>query len=253
MTKSLTTLTKIAMIGLVASSLSACVAGDRLRNVGKEPEFTPIRNPIESKEAKQISLPMPAPQTVSYQPNSLWQSGSRTFFKDQRANKVGDILTVNIDIADKAELDNATTRERDNSEAAGITGMFGLPGVISKRLPGSIDPATELADFGSTSSSTGSGSIDREEKIELTVAAYITQILPNGNMVIFGRQEVRVNFEKRELFITGIIRPEDITNQNTIEHTQIAEARVAYGGKGHISDIQQPRYGQQVFDILMPF
>jgi len=244
---------RLLLLIVMASSLSACAAGERLRNVGSPPEFTPIRDPIESKQADLISLPMPQPEQVAYQPNSLWQSGSRTFFKDQRASRIGDILTVNINIADKAELDNETVRERDNEEKADLPGFFGMPGVLSNVLPNNIDPASELVDFGSTNRSSGKGTIDREEVIELTVAAYITQILPNGNMAIFGRQEVRVNFEKRELFIAGIIRPEDITNENTIEHTQIAEARIAYGGEGHITDVQQPRYGQQVFDILMPF
>lgn len=247
------TLTKLIAISVIAVSLHACTAGERLKNVGKAPEFTPIENPIETKEAKVISLPMPTEQQISYQPNSLWQSGSRTFFKDQRATRVGDILTVNINIEDSATLDNETSRQRENSEKADVPGFFGVPGVLAKRLPGNIDPGSELVDFGSTNSSKGKGTVDRKEEIDLTVAAYITQILPNGNMVIFGRQEARVNFEVRELFITGIVRPEDITNLNTVEHTQIAEARIAYGGRGQITDIQQPRYGQQVFDILMPF
>ena len=81
----------------------------------------------------------------------------------------------------------------------------------------------------------------------------ITEVLPNGNLAIFGRQEVQVNFERRDLVVAGVIRPEDITSGNTIAYEQIAEARVSYGGQGQITDFQQPRYGQQLYDIVFPF
>ncbi len=243
---------KVAVVLLAATLMSGCVAGERLKNVGKAPEFTPIDNPTEKRSYKPVSIPMPNPQEQNYQPNSLWQSGARSFFKDQRAQRIGDILTVNIAISDKAEIDNETKRSRSNSEDAGVANLYGLENILPRALPGAVNPA-DLVDVATESTSEGKGSVDREEVINLIVAAYITQVLPNGNFVIFGRQEVRVNFEVRELHVTGIVRPEDITNQNTIEHTQIAEARIAYGGRGQITDVQQPRYGQQVFDIIMPF
>ncbi len=244
-TKALSLLATVAL-------LSGCVAGERLKNVGKAPEFTPIENPTDKRSYKPVSMPMPQPQADNYQANSLWRSGARTFFKDQRAQRIGDILTVNIAISDKAEIDNETKRSRKNAEDAGVANLYGLETILPKALPGTVNPA-DLVDVATESSSEGKGSVDREEVINLIVAAYITQVLPNGNFVIYGRQEVRVNFEVRELYVTGIVRPEDISNQNTIEHTQIAEARVAYGGRGQITDVQQPRYGQQVFDIIMPF
>lgn len=197
-------------------------------------------------------MPMPAPITVSRSPNSLWRPGARAFFKDLRANEVGDIVQVIIDIDDKAEIDNATVRSRSNSEDAQTPALFGFEATLDQILPEAVDP-TDLLELSSTSSSNGTGTIDREENIEIKLAAVVTQVLPNGNLVIHGRQETRVNFEVRELQIAGVIRPQDITNTNTIAFKKIAEARVAYGGRGHISDIQQPRYGQQIIDIIFPF
>ena len=195
---------------------------------------------------------MPAPEEIVYQPNSLWRSGSRAFFRDQRAARIGDILTVLINVADSAKVNNSTKRRRANSESAGVNNLFGYESYLGKVFPDAVDN-TSLADLSSDGSSEGEGSVDRKETIDLTVAAVVTQVLPNGNLVIAGRQQVRVNYEVRDLLVSGIVRPEDISNTNTVQHTQIAEARISYGGEGQISDMQQPRYGQQLFDIIMPF
>ncbi|MDZ4369188.1 MAG: flagellar basal body L-ring protein FlgH [Afipia sp.] len=238
---------RLVAVVLIAVTLAGCNSADRIANIGKAPDMAPIGT-IEPR----VSMPMPAPEEVVYQPNSLWRSGSRAFFRDQRAARVGDILTVLINITDSAKVDNSTKRNRAGSEDAAINNLLGYESYLDKVFPGAVDNAN-LARLGTSSSSTGAGSVDRKEKIDLTVAAVVTQVLPNGNLVISGRQQVRVNFEVRELDVTGIVRPEDISNINTIQHTQIAEARIAYGGQGQISDMQQPRYGQQLFDILMPF
>ena len=202
--------------------------------------------------------------------NSLWRSGARAFFKDQRASRVGDILTVSININDQAQINNQTTRTRANSENAGMPEVFGfdlnklLPGTSAAKalLEGKLDGNSTQYDAGgrdnllgmtSDTSNKGAGQINRKETITLQVAALITDVLPNGNLVLQGRQEVRVNFEVRELQITGVIRPEDISSANSISYEKIAEARISYGGRGQISDVQQPRYGQQIFDIIMPF
>ena len=195
---------------------------------------------------------MPAPQEEVTQPNSLWSSNRKNFFDDQRADEVGDILTVMIDIQDEAQLDNETERTRGSSEGAELPALAGYEAALGRILPEAIDPGN-LASFGSNSTTNGQGSIEREEEITMKMAAVITQVLPNGNFVIHGSQEVRVNFEKRILNVDGVIRPEDISINNTINHDQIAEARIAYGGEGHITDVQQARYGQQVYDILFPF
>ena len=240
-----------AALALVMS-LSACGALDRLGDIGKGPDLQPMDSLPVARHTSSLALPMPSPQTNLNEANSLWRTGAKAFFQDQRASNIGDIVTVMINISDQAQVDNSTTRSRSSAESAEIPGMLGFENTLDRFLPDAVDP-NSLTDFGSTSSNRGSGSVDRSETVNLTVAAIVTQILPNGNFLIQGRQEVKVNFEVRELYITGIIRPEDISNGNTVQHTQIAEARISYGGRGQLTDMQQARYGQQLYEILFPF
>jgi len=232
-----------ALTGLVllTAMLAGCNTVDRLANVGKAPDLAPMP-----------AMPMPAAEHVTFQPNSLWRSGSRAFFRDQRAARVGDILTVVINIDDSAKVGNTTKRTRANSENSSMDNLLGFETRLNRVFPNAVNPSS-LSDLASDSSSAGAGSVDRKENIALTIAAVVTGVMPNGNLVIEGKQEVRVNFEVRELLVQGIVRPEDISNSNTISNTQIAEARISYGGRGQISDVQQPRYGQQIYDILWPF
>lgn len=240
----------LGVIGLM--SLTACGASERLANVGKAPELEPIKNPAETGQFQKVSMPMPIEKEIAPQKNSLWGGDRQTFFKDQRASQVGDILTVVIDIKDEAALDNGTQRRRSSNEDASLGALVGLEQALNQILPEAVNN-TNLAAAQADSNFTGEGSIDREEAVNVQLAAIVTQVLPNGNLVIQGRQEVRVNFEKRVLELAGVIRPEDVTIGNTISHEKIAEARVSYGGKGQITDVQQPRYGQQVFDVIFPF
>jgi len=242
----------IACLLLAGTSLSACNTLQRLADVGQEPKMTGIDNPTHERGYKPVSLPMPAPMSAHREPNSLWRAGSRAFFKDLRATRVGDLVTVIIDINDKGELENKSERTRDNSEGADAPALLGYETSLSRILPDAINPSN-LLEISSQARSRGDATIDREEKIQLKLAAVVTQLLPNGNMVILGRQETRVNYEVRELQIMGVIRPEDINNQNSISYEKIAEARLSYGGRGHMSDVQAPRYGQQIIDILFPF
>lgn len=244
------TLPRILCIGLVVSLLGACSALDRLRFIGEQPPLSAIENPVAQPGYKPVQMPMPAAQPASYNPNSLWRNGSRAFFKDQRAHQVGDILTVKVKITDQAKLENATARSRKNSEDSGVDNFFGnpkLPVVSSVKVPSRIFTAD------SDASSEGKGSVDRKEELTTNIAGVVTQLLPNGNLVLEGRQEIRVNFEVRELIVAGVVRPEDIESDNTIDSSKIAQARIAYGGRGQITDVQQPRYGQQVLDVLLPF
>jgi flagellar L-ring protein FlgH len=249
---SLARLRRIAVPGLLLAScaLGGCSSIDRLSQIGEQPKLSAIDNPTTQPGYKPVQMPMPKPEVASYNPNSLWRNGSRAFFKDQRAHQVGDLLTVAVNITDKANIENDTSRSRSNKEDSGITDFIGaktLGAQAQKVLPGRILTAD------STASSEGKGSVDRKEALQTNVAAVVTQVLPNGNLVVEGKQEIRVNFEIRELVVAGIVRPEDIQSDNTIESTKIAQARIAYGGRGQITDVQQPRYGQQVMDVLLPF
>jgi flagellar L-ring protein precursor FlgH len=235
---------------LAATSLSGCSTFDRLAMLGEQPPLSSIENPTTQPGYKPVHMPMPTPQPASYSPNSLWRNGSRAFFKDQRAHQTGDILTVTVNLNDKAVIANETQRSRKNDEDSGIDNFFGantkIP-ILNQKAPSRIFTAD------SSSSSDGKGSVNRSEALVTNVAAVVTQVLPNGNLVVEGKQEVRVNFEIRELIVAGIVRPEDIQSDNTIDSSKIAEARIAYGGRGQISDVQQPRYGQQVLDVILPF
>ena len=196
---------------------------------------------------------MPPPEeNRSAGANSLWREGASGFFRDQRARRVGDLMTVAVVIDDRAELSSESTRSRANSDQLGIPNFFGYESKLDKIFPSAVDPSA-LVGATSDMSNQGQGGTNRQETIEFNIAAIVTQVLPNGNMVIDGKQEIRVNFEVREISIAGIVRPEDITPQNTISQDKIAELRVGYGGRGQITDVQQPRYGAQVLDILLPY
>ncbi len=233
-------------------ALSGCNALTRLSNVGEPPALTAIQDPRAAADYQPVSLPQPAAHPIERNPNSLWRTGARAFFKDQRASEIGDILTVEIALDDNAEINNSTSRTRDAAEDAALSSFLGFESELDRIFPDAIDPDS-LVDADSDSAYTGTGTIERDEEINVNVAAVITQVLPNGNLVIHGRQETRINFEARELQIAGVIRPEDITSDNTIPYEKVAEARLAYGGRGQITDFQQPRYGQQIFDIIFPF
>jgi len=244
---------RIALAGTMLSVISlagGCAGIDRLSQVGEEPKLSSIENPTTQPGYKPVQMPMPKPETVSYNPNSLWRNGSRSFFKDQRAHQIGDLLTVTVNITDQANFANETQRSRSATEDSGITAFLGSS-LFGQRAQSVLPGRFLTAD--STMGTDGKGTITRQETLQTNVAAIVTQVLPNGNLVVEGKQEIRVNYEKRELIVAGIVRPEDIQSDNTIDSSKIAQARIAYGGHGEISDIQQPRYGSQVMDVLLPF
>ena len=239
-----TVILKFSALLLAGTALSACSAVDRIENIGEAPKLFAVGNPAGQKIVAEI----PRPQPITHDNNSLWQPGSQSFFHDPRAMHVGDVITVNVSVADTAKMQNTTSRSRTNSENANLTNFFGLEKVVTP----AFDP-TSVVKMGSDNSNVGTGKIERSEDLSMTLAALVAQVLPNGNLVIDGHQQVRVNNELRDMRLSGIVRREDITQNNTVNLAQIAEARVIYGGVGTMSDVQQPRYGSQLFDIIMPW
>ncbi len=234
-----------------AALLGGCGSLQRLSEVGRPPEMTPTSDPTKAPNWRPITMPMPAVQPPPTEANSLWRAGSRAFFKDQRAAQVGDIITVLVNVTDSADVENASNRSGTGAETMGTPNLFGLETKLPHILAGAT--AASLLNTNSTNSWTGTGKIKRNETVTLRLAGVVTQVLPNGNLVVSARQEMRVNSELRELVVSGVIRPQDIASDNTISHDRLAEARIAYGGRGQNTDVQNPRWGQQVLDILMPF
>ncbi|MEM9317777.1 MAG: flagellar basal body L-ring protein FlgH [Pseudomonadota bacterium] len=237
---------------VVAAAFFAFAGCSRLEQVGQVPPLSPTGTGAEVIAMSSAPFPDSGGALRGQDRASLWGAGRQSLFGDRRAQSRGDIMTVVIEIDDSANISNATGRSRSGSEDLSIDSLLGLPERINDRLP---DGATlaDAAGINSSSASSGQGSVSRNEQLTLRVAATVTEVLPNGVLRIQGTQEVRVNFEVRELTITGYVRPEDITRQNEITYDKIAAARISYGGRGHISDVQQPRYGQQVTDIILPF
>ncbi|UXX82282.1 flagellar basal body L-ring protein FlgH [Roseovarius pelagicus] len=233
----------------IIALLAAC---ERAGHIGKPPDFTAVSDSPEHAAMFGSDLPITTERHRKADEASLWTAGRKSLLGDRRAIRRGDILTVVIEIDDEAEISNSTSRSRSGSETMGVPQLFGIP----QRIDGDLPDGASMADavsINSSGRSGGDGSVSRREELTLRVAATIMQVLPNGVLSIQGSQEVRVNFEMRELLVTGYVRPEDISRQNEITYDKIASARISYGGRGQITDVQQPRIGQQVLDVILPF
>jgi flagellar L-ring protein precursor FlgH len=242
---------KVALL-LLPLALAACGQAERLSRIGRAPDLSPMTDPTQDPRYRPVSMPMPAPHEAPPVANSLWRPGSRTFLRDQRAAQVGDLITILVTIADDAQLANRTQRSRTGTETAAAPNLYGQERAPRRLYPPGADPSA-LLNTSSAGNSDGNGNVRRNETVNLRLAATVTQTLPNGNMVVMARQEVRVNNEMREMAVQGILRPQDIASDNTVRHDRLAEARISYGGRGALSDIQQPRLGQQLLDIISPF
>ncbi|WP_299786492.1 flagellar basal body L-ring protein FlgH [uncultured Marivita sp.] len=238
------------LISLAATAIvSNC---GRLDHIGQPPTLSPQNESVEREAMIYAGLPVTTADLSPYRQASLWSGDQTSLFGDRRAFTKGDILTVMVEIDDQAEISNTTSRGRSSQESLAVPQLLGFPQRRNKELPdgASLDAAVELD---STSQSQGNGSVRRNEKLTLRIAATVVDVLPNGVLRIEGTQEVRVNFELRELFVSGFVRRADITRQNEITYDKMASARISYGGRGQISDVQQPRIGQQVLDAVLPF
>jgi flagellar L-ring protein precursor FlgH len=238
-----------AVIVIGGLAVPGCGALQRMSEVGRPPEMSKLVDPTKDPSYRPLTMPMPKPQAAPNEANALWRQGSRAFFKDQRAAQVGDIVTVVVSMTDSAQLNNATTLTRASGEQAGAPNLAGL---TSRLGPTVGDPSTLIA-LTSSNNNAGNGQIKRNEAVTLRLAGVITQVLPNGNLVVAARQEFVVNSELRELKVAGVIRPQDIASDNTVLHDRMAEARIQYGGRGQMTDVQTTRWGQQLMDILLPF
>ncbi|MEX3007028.1 flagellar basal body L-ring protein FlgH [Hoeflea sp. TYP-13] len=227
---------------LLCLLLAGC-GSSALKDVGRAPAMSPIGSGLKYGQTPQMAL-YPKPPRKPGTGYSLWTDAQSDLFKDARAMSVGDILTVNIAINDKATFDNKTDRDRTNSSGINASGEYGVNSRSGEASAG--------LKFGSNTSTKGKGTTARSENLELRVAAVVTGVLDNGNLVISGSQEVRVNFEMRILNIAGIVRPRDVDAYNTIAYEKIAEARVSYGGRGRLMEVQQPPVGQQLVDKFSP-
>lgn len=240
---------RIFLVFLACTALTACA---RMEHIGKAPDFTPVENSAEHYVMMNPPMPTSVSSRRPVEASSLWTGDQKSLLGDRRAMKRGDIVTVVLEIDEEAEISNQTSRSRSGSESMNVPSLFGLPQRIDKKMPDGATMA-EAVSIGSSSQSGGDGSVSRSEKLMLRVAATVIDVLPNGVLSIKGSQELRVNFEMRELLVSGYVRPEDISRQNEVTYDKIASARVSYGGRGHITDVQQPRYGLQVLDAILPF
>lgn len=236
-----------AIFLLLVASLSAGCAVDP-RDINREPHMTPVGAGLQPNRVPMNTQPTPR---VSYSSNnSFWQDSSADLFRDPRALKIGDVVTVKIQMRDKASLENETNRKRDSTNDLGLGYNYAFS---TRGVAGASGDGSASSSLSSATETKGKGDIARSENINLLVAAVVSDVLPNGNLVISGSQEVRVNFEMRVLSVAGIIRPRDISTNNSIAYEKIAEARISYGGRGRLTEVQQPAWGHQILDIISPF
>jgi flagellar L-ring protein FlgH len=247
----------VLLLAATALSVTGCANTVRkLNQIGDPPPMTKVENPQTKPDYSPLSWPLPDPEPpVTHTANSLWQPGARGFFRDQRATRVGDILRVNVEITDTAQMDNTNNLERTSQDSSEVNSLFGLETKLGKLIPipGVPTNPASLIDTSGINKTNSTGRINRRETINTQIAALVTQQLPNGNLVIEGSQEVLVNYEIREVSVRGVIRPQDILADNSVNANQIAQARIVYSGRGQVSEITQPRWGSQAVEILSPF
>ena len=233
--------------GGLAFLLGGCF--DTVNEMANGPRLSPVGSGLTQDQSAIKNMQATPVAYTSHA--SLWQDSGADLFKDARAGRVGDVVTVRIAIKDQASLNNTTNTKRDTDRELNVTNTANLtwsPSNMNVQSQGQLDPHVQ-----SHTKSEGQGIVQRSESIDLLIGAVVTSVLPNGNLVVSGRQEVLVNKEVRELLVSGIIRPRDIATDNSISYDRIAEARISYGGRGRVMEMQSPGWGHRLFDILSPF
>ncbi len=245
---------RLALLGTLAVALPACNTFERLSSVGSGPGLSQIEDPRAKPGYVPVSMPMPTPTPTQRGPNALWRSGARDFFRDHRASQIGDVITVFVTISDAVGITDTSTRNRGGGADANQEAM-GIPTLPPTLMTGftKIFGGNAIGYGPNASGNSGGGAIAKKDNLTMQLAAAVIQVLPNGNLVINGKQEVKVNEQIRELAISGIVRPDDVDSANQISYERIAEARISYGGRGYLNDVQSPRYGAELMDILLPF
>lgn len=239
-----------SMFALVAL-VTACAT--KPLEIGREPDLSAVGAGLQSSPLTvspgTASTPADPPAKGGTPGGSLWRDRGADFFKDPRARRPGDIMTVAISVKDKASFDNSSKRSRDASHG------FGLDVSHKMDIGGAATAGSAKADSAlkANTAQDGKGAIARSESIDLRIAAVVTGVLPNGNLIIQGSQELRVNYELRVLTVSGIVNIADIKADNTISYERIAEARMSYGGRGRIMEVQQTSWGHPLIDLVFPF
>jgi flagellar L-ring protein FlgH len=234
---------KSSLLACAALALLSGCASQSFNEIGRAPSMSPVGSGLTYGQTPQMAM-YPKQPAVSSHSFSLWSDSQSALFKDARALNIGDILTIDIAINDQGTFDNTTNRSRNNRSGIDASGEIGV-GSINGEGAGSLG-------FGSNTSTRGNGSTERSERLRLSVAAVVTGVLENGNLIVSGSQEVRLNHELRILNIAGIVRSRDVDAYNRISYEKIAEARISYGGRGRLTEVQQPPVGQQFVDLYSP-
>jgi flagellar L-ring protein precursor FlgH len=191
------------------------------------------------------------PPVQSYGNGSIWQASSIALTEDGKARRIGDIVTIIVTETASASKQAATATGRSSQISAGIPNMLGLE--ESKIITSNFADLSKLLNASASSKFDGSGSTSRKETLSATISAKVVDLLPNGNLKIEGRRNVKVNNEDQIVTVKGTIRQRDITAENTINSIYVADAQISYSGEGIISDRQKPGWLMNTLDKLWPF
>ncbi|MDR1051235.1 MAG: flagellar basal body L-ring protein FlgH [Deltaproteobacteria bacterium] len=209
---------------------------------------------LANQEAALVNPPVQTyPDPAVKTEGSLFSEDSRpNFFSDMKAERVGDIITINIVETSRASKTANTSTRRSNDVNASVDSLFGLeaPGKLPTPLGMNLAAGVQ---GGYSSQFSGTGSTSRNENITAKISARIVQVLPNDNLVVRGSQEILVNNEKQYITIQGVVRPADVATDNSVLSTYLADARIEYTGQGDLTNKQREGWLSRALDKIWPF